>query len=65
MYKISRVVLSLYFQNLFVLNNPVHAHNTRQAQKLHVLSHNNNVRAFSIQVYGVKLWNDLSLDLTI
>ena len=48
---------------VFVLNNQVHAHNTRQAEKFHVILHNSNVRAFSIQVYGVKLWNDLSLDL--
>ena len=65
MYKINRFALPVYFQNVIFLNNQLHAHNTRQAQKLHVLSHNNNVRAFSIQVYGVKLWNDLSLDLTI
>ena len=48
-------MLPHYFQNLFVLNNQVHAHNTRQAEKLCVISHNTNVSAFSIQVYSVKL----------
>ena len=40
MYKISRVALPFYFQNVFVLNHQVLAHNTRQAEKLHVISHN-------------------------
>ena len=47
MYIISRVALPLYFQNLFALYN--HAHNTRQTEKLHVISHNTNVQAYSIQ----------------
>ena len=64
MYKISRVALPLYFLNLFVLNNQVHFHNTRQAEKFHVISHKTNVRAFSIQVFGFKLWNDFNLNLT-
>ena len=34
------------------------------AEKLILISHNTNVRAFTIQVYSVKLWNDSSLDLT-
>ena len=50
MYKISHVVLPLYFQNLFVLNSQVHDHNTWQADKLHVISHSTNGRAFSNQV---------------
>ena len=33
-------------------------------QKTYVISHNTNVRASSIPVFGVKLRNDLSLDLT-
>ena len=61
MYKISRVALPLYFQNVFVLNNRVHSHNTRQAEKLHVILRNTNVRAFRVQVCEVKLWNDLDL----
>ena len=64
MRKFSRVTLPSYFQNLFVLNSQVHARNTRQAEKRHVISLNTNVQAFSIQVFGVKLCNDLSLDFT-
>ena len=63
MFQISRVALTLYFQ-MYVLNNQVHAHNTRQAEQIHAMSHNTNDRVFSIKVYGIKLWNDLSLDLT-
>ena len=43
---------------MYAFNNQVHAHNTRQAEKLHVISHN------TIYIYGAKLWNDLGLDLT-
>ena len=50
MYKISRIALPLYFQNLFVLNFQVHARNTRQAEKLHVglISHNTRPNAHVI-----------------
>ena len=53
MYKVSHVLLPLYFKNLFVLNNQVHACNTRQAGNLHAILNNTHVRAFSIQVYMV------------
>ena len=61
MYNIIRVAIPLY---LFVLNNQVHAHNTLQSERLHLISHNTNVRAFSFQVHGVKLWNDVRLYFT-
>ena len=55
MYKISRVEVPLYF-NIF-LKIQVHAHNTGQVEKLYVISHDTNVRASRMRVYGVKLWN--------
>ena len=65
MYTINRDALALVFIfKVCVLNNKVHPHNTRQAEKCNVISYNTNVRAFSIQVYSVILWNDLSLDFS-
>ena len=55
MYKISNCLLPNLFQNLFTLNNNVHDHKTRQSSKLHVISHRTNSRAYSIQIYGVRL----------
>ena len=64
MYKISNCLLPTVFQNLFTLNSNVHDHKTRQSSKLHVLSHRTHSRAYSIQIYGVSLWNMLSKDIT-
>ena len=64
MYKISNCLLPTVFQNLFTLNSNVHDHKTKQSSKLHVTSHRTNSRAYSIQIYGVRLWNMLSKDIT-
>ena len=40
----------------------LHAHTTREADTFYVIFNKINVRAFSIQVYDVELWNDFSLD---
>ena len=66
-YTISNCLLPTVFQNLFTmftLNSNVHDHKTRQSFKLHVISHRTNSRAYSIQIYGVRLWNMLSKDIT-
>ena len=64
MYKISNCLLPNVFLNLFTLNSNLHDHNTRQSFKLHVICHRTNSRAYSIQIYGVRLWNMLSKDIT-
>ena len=64
MYKIHNNILTSYFLNLFTTNLSIHDHFTRQACKFHITSHHTNVRAYSIQVYGTKLWNSLSKDIT-
>ena len=64
MYTISNCLLPTVFQNLFTLNSHVHDHKTRQSSELHVISHRTNSRAYSIQMYGVRLWNMLSKDIT-
>ena len=64
MYKIHNNILLSYFLNLFTTNFNIHDHFTRQASKFHITFHRTNVRANSIQVYGTKLWNSLSEDIT-
>jgi hypothetical protein len=64
MFKMMHNLLPHFFQNMFKLNSEIHEHNTRQASKLHISSHHTNLRAFSIHIYGVKLWNTLSDDIT-
>ena len=59
----SNCLLPTVFSEL-VLNSNVHDHKTRQSSKLHVISHRTNLRAYSIQIYGVRLWNMLSKDIT-
>ena len=63
MCKISNCLLPTVFQNLFTLNSNVHDHKTRQSSKLHVIFHITNSRAYSIQIFGVRLWNMLSKDI--
>ena len=55
MYKISNCLLPTALQNLFTLNNNLHDHKTRKSCKLHVISHRTNSRAYSIQMYDVRL----------
>ena len=64
MYKIQNNILLSYFLNLFTTNLSIHDHFIRQASKFHITYHHTNVRAYSIQVYGTKLWRNLSNDIT-
>ena len=49
-------------QNLFVKRTPLHsAHRTHQCLREHLRT---NIRAMSLPVIGVKLWNSLSTSLT-
>ena len=36
---------------------------TRQSSKLHQKSHNTNIRAYSIDIRGITLWNSLGHDI--
>ena len=58
-YKSRHVLLPPHFYNLFVLNNEVHLHDTRNKNLIHQVAHRINARALSIRVYGVKIWNAL------
>jgi hypothetical protein len=60
MYKVTNNLLPSYFQNFFVPNSNIHSHYTKQTTKMHKLSCNTQLRAFSIRFYGSRLWNSLS-----
>ena len=63
-YKSLHNLLSSQFSNFFTINNEIHHYNTRAAYKIHQIQHNLNVRARSIRVHGVKMWNSLSSAVT-
>ena len=52
------------FRNFFIINNEIYHYNTRTAYKIHQIQHSLNVRARSIRVHGVKMWNSLSNAVT-
>ena len=64
MHKIHNNILPSYFLNLFTTNLSNYGHLTRQASKLHNTPNHLNVKAYSIQVYGTKVRNSLSKDIT-
>ena len=63
-YKSLHNLLPSQFRNFFTTNNEIHHYNTRTACKIHQIQHSLNVRARSIRVPDVKLWNSLSNAVT-
>jgi len=59
MYGAMHDLLPKYFCNMFMLNSVIHRYFTRQCNKVHITSHRLNIRRFSVQIYGPKLWNSL------
>lgn len=62
-YKATNKLLPAQFSYFFTPNSMIHDHNTRQNSKLHLVLHRTKIRANSIRIYGVKIWNSLSNDL--
>ena len=48
---------------IFLKDMNVHEPNTRNKLDFHVIPHSLTVREYSIQIYGVKLWNNLPVFL--
>ena len=48
----------------FFKNNKIHHHCTRNATKFYVISHSLTCRSHSINILGVKLWNNLPTSIT-
>ena len=59
MIKVNNSLLTSDSIGMFLKNMNIHNHNTRNKLDFHVIPHSQNIREFSIQIYGVKLWNNL------
>ena len=55
--------LPLPLQNIFVMNNTIHSHETRQSHHLHMIKPRTNIALNSILCKGPSVWNSLNNDL--
>ena len=60
-----KAVNGLLPPNLFITNNNIHSHCTRQHCNLHGIWHNTSIRDSSIRICGVKIWNCLDSALKL
>ena len=63
MYKIYNNMLPTNLMTLFSKNLTLYNHDTRRKNNFHVIQRRINKRALSIKIYGVTLWNGLSVEL--
>ena len=47
------------FTNYFIINHDIHTHLTRGIHDIHQRTHRTNVRASSIKIFGMKVWNKI------
>ena len=59
MFKAVNGLLPPHLSNLFITNNNIHSHCTRQHWNLLVIRHHTSIGASSIRICGVKIWNCL------
>ena len=52
-------LLPICLLNLFVTNNQIHSHNTRNANSYRPHSCRTNIKQFTILYQGPKIWNSL------
>ena len=52
-------LLPSIFNDMFIQNNPIHSHNTRQANNIHVSALRSRLSQQTIRFTGIKLWNFL------
>ncbi len=62
-YKSLHNLLPNTFSNYFTLCTQIHHHNTRHSTKLHVFQSRIKIRANSIRISGVNLWNLLNIKI--
>ena len=60
MYRITHHQMPHNLSEMFAPNSTVHDHYTRQSSNLHIFPHRLNIRRFTVNIYGPKLWNSLS-----
>ena len=63
-YKAVNNLLPKHFTTFFNLNINIQQHNTRQSSSWHFTFHRTNIRANSIKILGLKLWNSLGSSIT-
>ena len=63
MYKASNNMLPANVQMQFCKNKEIHKYKTRNKDKLHVKSVHTNLKSTSVNVIGVKLWNNLDKEI--
>lgn len=63
MYKAYKRSLQKYFIDMFKPTSAIHHYNTRQCNDFYVPSHRLIVTSNSIRIFGVKIWNNLCLDI--
>ena len=59
MFKAVNGLLLPHLSNLFITNNNIHTHCTRQHCNIHVIRHSTRIQASSIRICGVKILNCL------
>jgi hypothetical protein len=64
MYNAVNALLPIYFNQMFEKNKNIHAHNTRQSNKVHITSHRLDIRRYTVRISGPLLWNSLPKVLT-
>jgi len=65
MYSATHGLLPFYFINMFRVNSCIHAHDTRQKDKIHQIGHKLNLRKFTVTIAGPLLWNALPTYLCV
>lgn len=63
MYRCVNDLIPTKFRSMFIRNDLVHSHNTRNKSKLHMPSHRLKLRATTVRVAGVMFWNGLSPEI--
>ena len=47
----------------FISNEYMHGHITRRHGDIHIIRCNTNHRAFSVKIYGAKIWNSIPMSI--
>ena len=65
MFKYHHNCISPVFNDMFIVNNSVHEHFTRQQNHLHVPRFSTNLMARSVRVVGVRIYNNFDIFVSI
>ena len=65
MFKQSLGILPFSINELFLRNNDLHTHNTRQSNNLHVSRGKGEIMYKTFSFHGIHIWNHISMHITI